>query len=272
MHDPMVQAFQIKYPWRQYGRKGKTEFDRTYRAPFITIWHVDPETDGSDDSCGWSRPRMSKDQLDRIHSIAGDEAREPWFQQYRGKRIDSPTEAETLLRQAFMLVGKIFSKQHVCKPPVRPVTHAEASAWACTMLANPVDNFRSSLSFLAGWSSNSPEDRERDRQYTAERFFVAVGGYILRERRRWYEHPRWHVWHWELQIHPLQAFKRWAFTRCATCGKRFKWNQSGWTNSWNSDPPRWFRSERDLHHDRCFGGGRPAQENRAMIGVGGSQP
>jgi hypothetical protein len=255
MHDPMTQAFQIPYPWRKYGRKGRDEFERNYRSPFITVWHVDPERDGSDDSCGYSRPKLSADQRARISSIAGDESREPWYQAFYGKKIDSPTEAETLLRQAFILVGKVFSKEHLCKPPIKRVTHAEATQWACEMLANPVDNFRGSLAFLPGWHSNNDQDRESDRKYTAEQFFWCIGSYILRERRPWYRHPRWHLRHWQLQIHPLQDFKRCSFSRCATCGKGFKYGQSGWTNSWNSDGPQWFKSERDLHHDGCGGSG-----------------
>ena len=50
MHDPMTQVCQIKYPWPAY--RGTGIFSR-YHEPIITIWHVDPETDGTDDSCGW---------------------------------------------------------------------------------------------------------------------------------------------------------------------------------------------------------------------------
>jgi len=251
MHDPMTVAFEIRYPWRKYGRSGRDEFERTYRESFITIWHVDPELDGSDDSCGWFRPRLSKDQASRIKSIAGDEAREPWYLQYRGKRIESPTEAQTLLTQAFILVGKVFSKEHLCKPPIERVTHEEAERWACEMLANPVDNLRTALCFLPGWHSNNENDRPRDREYTAERLFWCVGGYILRERRPWYRAPRWHVWHWKLQIHPFQTFKRWAFSRCCKCGKGFAWGASPCTGLWNSEGPRWFSSERDIYHASC---------------------
>jgi hypothetical protein len=244
MHDPMTQAFQIDQFWRKKSQWG-------YKPPFITVWHVDPETDGTDDSCGWSRPRLSKDQKSRIHSIAGDEAREPYYQRYLGKEIDSPTEAETLLRQAFVLVGKIFSKEHICKPPIKRVTHAEASRWACEMLGNPVDNFRTSLSFLPGWSSNNDDDRVSDREYCAEQFFFCLGAYILRERRPWYRHPRWHIWHWQIQIHPLQNFKRWAFSRCCKCGKRFGYGSSPITGSWDSEGPKWFRSEKNIWHQSC---------------------
>lgn len=244
MHDPMTQAFEIKQFWRRKNEWG-------YKPPLITIWHVDPETDGSDDSCGWSRPRLSKDQQARIKSIAGDEAREPWFQQYLGKRIDRPTEAESLLRQAFMVVGRVFSKQHLCKPPIEPVTFAEASAWACLSIGNPVDNFRGSLAFLPGYHSNNELDRESDRQYTAEQFFWCVGAYILRERRPWYRHPRWHVWHWHLQIHPWQQFRRWALSRCCKCGKRFAYGESPISGSWDSKPPKFLRSEENIYHQSC---------------------
>lgn len=255
MHDPMTVAFEIRYPWKKYGKKGRNEFERNYRESFLTIWHVDPERDGSDDSCGWFSPHLSKDQLSRINSISGDEARQPYYQRHHGKEIDSPTEAETLLRQAFMLIGKIFSKQHLCKPALRSVTFQEASKWACYMLANPVDNFRGSLSFLPGWHSNNDEDRESDRQYTAKKFFCCIGRFIAQQRRPWYRHPRWHIWHWKIQNHLTQDFKRWAFTRCATCNGRYKWKETGWTNGWDSEGPRWFRSEVDLHHMNCGGHG-----------------
>lgn len=253
MHDPMTVAFEIRYPWRSEPRSKL--WPKGYRRSFITVWHVDPESDGTDDSCGWSRPRLSKDQLSRCKSLAADEAREPWYQAFLGKQINSPTEAETLVRQGLLLIGRVFSKEHICEPPMRLVTFAEASHWACDLLCSPVDNIRGCLSFLPGWSSNNEDDRESDRQYVAERFFCILGGYVLRKRRPWYRHPRWHFWHWHLQIHPVQNFKRWAFTRCADCEKRFRYGQSGWTNQWDGTGPRWFRSEEDLHHYGCGGRG-----------------
>lgn len=54
MHDPMTVAFEIKYPWKN-GRLTDL-FPKGYRDPFITIWHVDPEKDGSDDSCWRGKP------------------------------------------------------------------------------------------------------------------------------------------------------------------------------------------------------------------------
>ena len=46
MHDPMTVAFDIKYPW---WRKSSL-FPKGYHSSFITIWHVDPDIRGDDDS------------------------------------------------------------------------------------------------------------------------------------------------------------------------------------------------------------------------------
>jgi hypothetical protein len=110
MHDPMTVICDIKSPFKKKGE--------TFRDTIITLWHVDPETDGSDDSCDW------------------------------------------------------FNRKHKGRP-----------AW---------------------------------------------------------QHPRFHVWHYKLQIHPWQDFKRWAFSRCAVCGGRFKWAESvigSWegTKIWHMD-------------------------------------
>jgi hypothetical protein len=49
---------------------------------------------------------------------------------------------------------------------------------------------------------------------------------ILSDMRPWYRHPKWHFWHWQLQVHIWQSFKRWAFDRCSKCGKGFHWGES----------------------------------------------
>lgn len=50
--------------------------------------------------------------------------------------------------------------------------------------------------------------------------------------RPWWRHPRWHVWHWRIQIHPLQRTWQWLFDRCAMCGGRFKFYE-GRLSSWD---------------------------------------
>ena len=79
---------------------------------------------------------------------------------------------------------------------------------------------------------------------------LAVYGWRRRDRR-WWQHPRFHVHHWGIQIHPLQKFKRWAFSRCTVCGGRFAWGEAPISGAWNSTGPLWFRSEVNARHGSC---------------------
>ena len=73
MHDPMTVAFEIRYPWKKYGASGRNEFERNYHEPFITIWHVDPEKDGSDDSCDWSGRKTKQAEKDFAARLVDNE-------------------------------------------------------------------------------------------------------------------------------------------------------------------------------------------------------
>ncbi len=56
--------------------------------------------------------------------------------------------------------------------------------------------------------------------------------WLKRSRFRW--HPRWHFWHWRIQVPLWQTFYRWAFERCCICKKGFMWNESvigNWSGS-----------------------------------------
>ena len=56
MHDPLTVAFDISIPkfWVKKGRGPRSSI------PVLTIWHVDPEKDGDDNSCDWhgSKPDL----------------------------------------------------------------------------------------------------------------------------------------------------------------------------------------------------------------------
>ena len=168
MFDPLTVAIEIKYPWS--GRKSEW-FPNGYRSPFITIWHKDPCTDGSDDSCDW----------------------------FGGKRKLNPRE-KALLRAIYdmepILDNRPFYPDHPAHLRFQEVQKAK-------------------------WE------------------------WLKRPRLRW--RPRYHFWHWRIQIHPLQQLKRWLFTRCSQCGGRFKWGESCVSNSWGGHGPRWFRSENVYH-------------------------
>ena len=175
MHDPMTVAFEIRYPWHD---KPTKTWPKGYRHSFITIWHKDPETDGTDDSCDWS-----------------------------GRKFPE--------RQAAQLKD---------------------------MVTNPNDNVQ--------WFFEGTGFNEYDMKHAV--FVIAANVRRIIAPRPWYRHPRWHVWHWHIQVHPVQHFKRWAFSRCAGCGKRFIWGYSPATYSWDGEGPQWFRSERSIYHHNCL--------------------
>jgi hypothetical protein len=174
MHDQLTVAFDLRYPW-PWPRQHWPGERKAPREVLVTIWHRDPETDGTDDSCDWFGSRL---------------------------------------------------------------TDAERAA-ARGLWANEVDNLRPSLDHM------HPDDREIVllSQWQAARRWYAP--------RPWWKHPRWHIWHWRVQVHPLQQFKRWAFSRCAVCGGRFPWGYAPVTTLWDAPGPRWFRAEPAVRHHGC---------------------
>lgn len=66
-----------------------------------------------------------------------------------------------------------------------------------------------------------------------------------------YIHHKLHFWHIRPQVPFLLDLKRFLFSRCCVCKKRFTFGYCPVTNSWNGHGPRWFRGETDVFHDYC---------------------
>lgn len=162
MHDPMTVAFEIRSP---IPRGRLTPAERRYYPSLITIWHVDPEADGSDDSCDWFGDRRLREN--------------GWYPDAVASYNCLPQEAQ----QAVDFVW--FHWRHKLRHP-------------------------------------------------------------------WWKHPRWHVWHWQIQVHPLQDLKRWLFSRCAKCGRRFSWGYAPVSTQWGGRGPRWFNGEPHVYHHKCI--------------------
>lgn len=177
----MTVAFSVRRPWprRTVHETERRLYGRWYWPTIVTIWHVDPERDGSDDSCDWfGRKRTLHPQERAI--------------------FEALIDLETLLDNRPHFPD---SREHRAFQPLK------SAVWALT------------------------------------------------RRRRARLHPRWHVWHWQVQIHALQAFKRWAWSRCAKCGRRFSWGYAPCSYNWNGGGPRWFRGEPGVFHQHCSGMG-----------------
>ena len=234
MHDPMTVAFELG-GLRFWLRKRRTrphlwdlKSSGRYIDPLITIWHVDPEVGGDDDSCGFTFPNVSpemplvqklvedlrfecREDARALHKQRASEGRPMWWLLW-------------LERASFWHRGRGLSSRQVAK---------ELHWWSFpgTRRHDPSDSFLSSATF--------------------EQIAMSIARGYLHLARPWYRKPRWHVHHWEFQIHPLQKFKRWAFSRCSKCGKRFTWGYCPVTGSWSGKGPRWFRSEPNIWHSEC---------------------
>lgn len=236
MHDPSTVAFEIKRPWPQ--RSGPKK-EHVYYPALVTIWHVDPETDGTDDSCGWFIRGRHADQV-VLKAIEKDFAFEwesewgGWFNADGNPRLSVQAIAINMFSTAIHRMTEYnwdLRKKFMRKHLYDILYFAE----------NNVDSMRDGI--MQKYGSEAKPDRIR-------RHAVMVYTWILRAQRPWYKHPRWHIWHWKLQIHPLQKFKRWAFARCASCGKGFSWGYCPVSVGWYGNGPTWF-GESGVRHSDC---------------------
>ena len=131
MHDPYTQCWSISLP-----------FGKPYEYPVLTIWHKDPEKDGTDDSCSWFMPKLNEKEQALAHSLTNNE----------------------------------------------------------------IDNLR------MWFSDQDPHEVE---------WRIARIMRIYKREFKWRYPVRWHFWHWRLQFHPWERFKRFYFERCDLCGERF---------------------------------------------------
>lgn len=255
MHDPMTQAFEIRQFWKRKNKWG-------YRPAFITIWHVDPEKDGSDDSCGWfKRARHGdKDTLERIVKRFEFD----WDRVYKsgdGKTYHRGYFTEGSYPAPVMSTHGIVLNLFF----LAAIEHFDAGREKWGKSRNKAMRFlQSNLASILLFAENPTDSMHdgimgtfgRDQGYNARDEWIrdtaaCVYGWILREERPWYRHPRWHFWHWKVNIHAVLNFKRWAFSRCQKCGKGFAWGYAPVSTCWDSEGPKWFRSEKYVEHSDC---------------------
>lgn len=201
-------------------------FREGYRDPLITIWHKDPERGGSDDSCGYSYVRLGEKRIEVLRNAAWSEAHNPHFLCCSEKEwCGSISDAESLYRGMVLLVCRVLRL---------PITFDQCAKYAAEALhIRDIGKLGDVFCFVPGYHSNSTTDTPDWRQDHFHGILCGIARVILTDRRHWWQHPKWHVWHWRIQIHPWQIFYRWAFERCAKCGGRFKWGTSDVVGDWN---------------------------------------
>lgn len=221
MHDPKTVAFEI-YLGSKIKKNGN------YREPFITIWHCDPEEDGTDDSCGWfiRERHVNQDILKKIKSEFEFNFKHNYWFDKEGRQVFSTIGTLMLMYRIAAWTHFNYNREKtdrfMRKYCVDIINFAE----------NPTDCGGDDIT--GRWYNDNLLSKER-----FSNFARMVYTDILRKERKWFQHPRWHFWHWEIQFHPLQKLKRRWWDKCSKCGKRgFKGSAFGnWegTEIWHQD-------------------------------------
>lgn len=236
MHDPLTVAHEIRFPWRE---KPSKLWPKGYRHPFITIWHKDPERRGSDDSCGWFKRAHHGDpkkyekitkEIDYDWDLTGQSDDKTttyfwgWFHP-SGEPMFSPIAIAIGLfhRAALIHFDSNWDRteKFMQKNLYRIMSFAE----------NPHDSMHNTI-------TNKYRGKRDDR---VEGMACMIYGCILRWDQKWWQHPKWHIHHWRIQIHPLQDLWHWLTRRCCHCRKGFKWKEAVLTN-WGGQ---------QVWHERC---------------------
>lgn len=221
MHDPMVMI---------------------YSNLFFTIWHVDPEADGSDDSCGWFNPKITKQDKEIVDDMIDWEKNFPYYSSpYMPLTVVNPVYDFNQMLAGDCLAHVAWAWMHVAWEKDRRTRLTTSEWWAVVNLsANPNDNLRAILS-----------DSEEAAESRIARFFYCIIKAYSRHHLPWWKHPRWHIYHWEIQVHFIQKLKRRLFSRCAHCGVHFSWGYHPISNG-NTKNSRWFGGEKNCYHHDCY--------------------
>lgn len=237
MHDPMVVAFEIRRPWRDRPSKF---WPKGYRPSLITVWHVDPETDGTDDSCGWfARARhVDQDKLEKVREefeFNWDSDHSGWFDDMGTPRISTLAIGMDMFSiAARVYFGSFDAAQPYLRHNVWDILH---------FCENRVDSIEPTITKRYG--------HDREREDLIRSMAACVYTYVHRANLPWYRHPRWHWWHWSFQVHPWQRLRRWLFDRCCHCGGRFAYGYSPVSHQWHSKPAKFMRPKEGLYHAEC---------------------
>lgn len=221
-------------------------WEEGYRDTFITIWHNDPGGEGSDDSCGWAYPRLTRQQRNILKNVCWVEAHNPHFLCHGGKEwTGTVVEAEMLHRGLALLVNRVLKLK---------LSWAQICQYAAerTHINDGVGKAGDTFCFRPGYHTNNQADTQFGREDHFHGILCIVARSLLDIKRPWWRHPRWHFWHWSFTCRPLVDFKRWAFSRCCKCGGRFRWGYAPVTSQWHGTGPLWFRSEQHVHHASCL--------------------
>jgi hypothetical protein len=210
MHDPMTVAHEI-YLGKKKDKRGN------YKLPLVTIWHNDPEKDGTDDSCGWFiRARhIDKKILEKVRKeFEFNFKNNYWFNEGGYPHFSTlGLTLEMFSRTSWIVHMELYGGGEFSKKASR-MHDAFMRRHLYDILhfaENPTDSLHDSITMKYG--VEKPEER-------VSHFVSILTSYVMRKLRPWYKHPRWHIHHWSIQVPIWQRFRRRWFDKCSQCGKR----------------------------------------------------
>lgn len=251
MHDPKSVAFEIKNPFFKKDKYG-------YKPSVITIWHNDPCTDSTDDSCGsFIRERHVPKKI--IEDVV-KEFESEWDITFKGEGENgfiynrgwfNPEGENIVSVRGIVLNMYIYAAKIALNPdgkigPGKMWDKAfkfinDNYAQIMYFAENNRDSMRDNIvrTFQIGCNVAYTKSKRQEMIHECASIIVCD---ILRRTRPWYKHPRWHIKHWSFQVHPIQNLKRRYWDKCCKCGKR-EFKESAMSD--------WYGTS--LWHQKCDG-------------------
>jgi len=222
MHDPASVAFEIRLG-SKYKKNGE------YRDPFITIWHIDPETDGTDDSCGhFIRERHLPSGIIKKIKSEFEFKYDDWFYATGEPKFSVSGVVLNMYSQAAWIIFKEQNNKEVDRKRHNKFMRKYISD-ILLFAENDTDSIGDSITEKWGKITKAEKIENLSSIVTCD---------IFRKERKWWQEPKWHFWHWKIQFNFFNSLKRRYWDKCSICGKRgFKKSASGdWSGKiWHSE-------------------------------------
>jgi hypothetical protein len=170
--------------------------DKWQRPSILQIWHQDPATDGTDDSCGrFIRSRHIDQQLidkvTRDYLIDWESGYQPYIDTPEKKGLSTIGIVTNLFLTA---ANNIYSaKGH--SNPRRP-----AMKYVTANLAEIIIFAENSIDTIATHFNNNYGECDDTNEVRCKRLANIIIPFILRDLRPWWKHPRWHIHHWCFRV------------------------------------------------------------------------
>jgi hypothetical protein len=161
----------------------------------VQVWHRDAH--GSDGACGWSYPHLSAKQSQACKDLGFWEARERHFLRYPFKSYSADVaDREALYRALLLTIARVIRV---------PLSIDEATKIASEKNGlGGCEGIDHVFCFVPGYHTNYKEDTPEGRADHWTQVCHSIARSLLRMKRRWWQHPRWHFWHWRFSVPALK--------------------------------------------------------------------